>query len=226
MKRSSEPKIARCSITGVWRLPSSPMYVAPSRAGHVEVDLQRAALPIAADRVAQHELDLRPVERAFAFVQRVRQAERVHRVLRARASARSQTSSSPTRFGGRSANFMITFVEAEAAVDVEQQLAHFARFLGDLRLGAEHVRVVLRERAHAHESVQRARRFVAVHLAELREAVGQIAIAAQVVLEDLDVAGAVHRLDDERLLVGRRAREHVLAERVPSGPTPPRASAT
>ena len=33
MKRSSEPKIARCSITGVCLLPSSPMYVAPRRPG-------------------------------------------------------------------------------------------------------------------------------------------------------------------------------------------------
>ena len=65
-----------------------------------------------------------------------------------------------------------------------------------------------------------------MHLAELGDAVRQIAIAAQIALEDLDVARAVHRLDDERLLVGRHAREHVLAERLPSGPTPPTASAT
>ncbi len=106
-------------------------------------------------------------------------------------------------------------VEAEAAVDVEQQLADLAGFLGDLRFRAEHVRVVLRERPHTHESVQRARRFVAMHLAELRQAQRQLAVAAQVALEDLDVAGAVHRLDDERLLVDRLAGEHVLAERVP-----------
>ena len=66
---------------------------------------------------------------------------------------------------------MMHVVEAEAAIDVEQELADLAGFLGDLRLGAEHVRVVLREGSHTHESVQRARRFVAMHLAELREAI-------------------------------------------------------
>ncbi len=38
---------------------------------HVEVDLQRAALPVAADGVAQHEFQLRAVERALARVQLV-----------------------------------------------------------------------------------------------------------------------------------------------------------
>ncbi len=47
----------------------------------------------------------------------------------------------------------------------------------DLLLGDEHVGVVLREGAHAHQPMQRARRLEAVHLAELGELVGQIAIA-------------------------------------------------
>ena len=33
MKRSIEPTIARCSITGVWRALSSPTYSAPRRPG-------------------------------------------------------------------------------------------------------------------------------------------------------------------------------------------------
>ncbi len=36
---------------------------------HVEIDLQRAALPVAADGVAQHKFQLRAVERAFARVE-------------------------------------------------------------------------------------------------------------------------------------------------------------
>ena len=55
---------------GVWRAPSSPTYSASSRSGMHEVDLQRAALPVAADRVAQHEFQLRAVEGALARVQR------------------------------------------------------------------------------------------------------------------------------------------------------------
>ncbi len=36
--------------------------------GQVQVDLVRAALPVAADRIAQHELEFRSVECAFARV--------------------------------------------------------------------------------------------------------------------------------------------------------------
>ena len=65
---------------------------------------------------------------------------------------------------------------------------------GELILGAEDMRVVLREGAHAHHAMQRARRLVAMHDAELGETQRQLAIGAQAVLEDLDMAGAVHRL--------------------------------
>ena len=43
-------------------------------AGQVEVDLHGAALPVAADAVAQHIFKLWPVEGAFAFVERPRPA--------------------------------------------------------------------------------------------------------------------------------------------------------
>ena len=87
--------------------------------------------------------------------------------------------------------------------------------LGDLLLGDENVRVVLGEGAHAHQPVQRARRLEAVHLAELGDLERQVAIGFQPVLEDLDVAGAVHRLDDEGALVllARLDQKHAVAER-------------
>ena len=44
--------------------------------------------------------------------------------------------------------------------------------VGDLLLGAEDMRVVLGEGAHAHQAVQRARGLVAVHLAELGQRIG------------------------------------------------------
>jgi hypothetical protein len=44
--------------------------------GQVEVGLERAALPFAADRVGQLEVELRPVERAFAGVELVLVADR------------------------------------------------------------------------------------------------------------------------------------------------------
>ena len=87
-------------------------------------------------------------------------------------------------------------------------------------LGAEHMRVVLGEAAHAHQPVHGARRLVAVHDAEFGQAQRQVAIALQAVLEDLHMARAVHRLEREPALVlglvaGRLRREHVLAIPVP-----------
>ena len=77
------------------------------------------------------------------------------------------------------------------------------------------MRIVLGERAHAHETVQRARRLVTVHLAELGITDGQITVAAQALAEDLHMAGAVHRLDGVDTVVGCLRREHVLAELLP-----------
>ena len=77
---------------------------------------------------------------------------------------------------------------------------------------AEDMRVVLREAAHAHDAVQRAGRLVAVARAELGHADRQIAIGLEALIEDLHVAGAVHRLDGQcLLLVLDFGEEHVLA---------------
>ncbi len=75
------------------------------------------------------------------------------------------------------------------------------------------MRIVLRERAHPHQAVQRTRRLEAVHLAEFRDLERQVAIRLQAVLEDLHVAGAVHRLDGvDALVIGAMLRqEHHVA---------------
>jgi hypothetical protein len=71
------------------------------------------------------------------------------------------------------------------------------------------VGVILDESAHAHDAVQRPGRLVAMTRAEFRQPQGQITVAAQALVEDLDVAGAVHRLDRVVAVFGRRG-EHVL----------------
>ena len=53
--------------------------------GHVEIELQGAALPVAAERVAQMEFELRPVKGALAGVQRIGEPGRLDRVLQAAA---------------------------------------------------------------------------------------------------------------------------------------------
>ena len=68
MNRSSEPKIARWSMTGVRLLAVLVDVVRAQPAGQVQVHLQGAALPVAADGVLQDELELRTVEGALARV--------------------------------------------------------------------------------------------------------------------------------------------------------------
>ena len=68
----------------------------------------------------------------------------------------------------------------------------------------------MREAAHSHHAVQDAAAFVAVDGAELGPTQRQLAVRPAAVLIDEDVAGAVHRLDPERLLLDlHRAVHHV-----------------
>ena len=73
----------------------------------VEVDLRRAALPVAADGVAQDIFEFRTVEGAFAGIDaglrcgRPIAPEMVSSTSVITASARSQSASAPTRLSGR-----------------------------------------------------------------------------------------------------------------------------
>ena len=130
--------------------------------GQHEVHLERPALPVAADRVGQHEFELRAVEGALARVElRPRSRRRVVASISA-ASAWSHTASEPARFAGRSENLMRKVLEAEVAVDRGEQRAERHALCGDLVLAAEDVRVVLGEAAHAHDAVHGAGRLVAM----------------------------------------------------------------
>ena len=60
--------------------------------------------------------------------------------------------------------------------------------------GAEDVRVVLAEAAHARQAVHHARALVAMQATEVGHAPGQLAVAAAAMPEDQAVARAVHRL--------------------------------
>jgi hypothetical protein len=66
MKRSIEPTMARCSMTGMALLAGFVHIFGAEAARHHEIDLHGAELPGAADRVLQVVLDLRAVERALA----------------------------------------------------------------------------------------------------------------------------------------------------------------
>ena len=68
--------------------------------GHLEVELAGAALPGAAERVGDVEVDLRPVEGPLPRAHVVLAALALERLAQA-ASARSHCSSVPTDFSGR-----------------------------------------------------------------------------------------------------------------------------
>src|SRR6185503_19723982 len=82
----------------------------------------------------------------------------------------------------------VVAVQAKVLVDRGSELDEGRHLLLDLVLAAENVRIVLRERAHAHQPVQRARWLVAMARPELRHAQRQVAIALLPELEDLHVA--------------------------------------
>ena len=77
------------------------------------------------------------------------------------------------------------------------------------------MRVVLRERTHAHHAMQRARRFITMHDTKFRDLQRQVAIALQPVLENLHVARAIHRLQREDAVILGLREEHVFAIRLP-----------
>ena len=74
--------------------------------------------------------------------------------------------------------------------------------------------VVLREAAHTHDAVQATGRLIAMALAKFAIAQWQIAVALDALLENQDVAGAVHGLESEIALF-TLGREHVVAVFVP-----------
>ena len=147
----------------------------------VEIDLVGAALPFAADRVAQDVLELGAVEctlagidgrRQFTVGLRLDALEHLgHDVFR------------PVPLFVRADPLFRTcrelddeILEAEVAIDRQQELIDGHALGFELGLGAKDVGIVLREAAHAHEAVQRAGRLVAMHAAELAHPVGQLAV--------------------------------------------------
>ena len=138
----------------------------------VEVDLRGAALPVAADGVAQHIFELRAVERAFAGIDRGLDAVvalcldfREHRRHHALGVIPHLVGADALVRPGREFYREIA-LEAEIRVGRQDEIVDLQALVGELGFRAEHMRVVLGEAAHAHQSMHRARRLVAMHHAE------------------------------------------------------------
>ena len=182
--------------------------------GQIHVHLQGAALPVAADGVAQHEFQLGAVERAFAGVEPIGQPHAVEG-LDQRAFEQIPGGLVAHAVGGPGGQLDVHVLEAELAVDVQHQRHDGAAFGIHLRRRAVDVRIVLGEVAHAQQAVQRARGLVAMHLAELAHADRQVAVALEAVAVQQHAARTVHRLERQRAAVLGLGGEHVVAVVVP-----------
>src|SRR5258706_3468620 len=154
------------------------------------VALQRPALPRPAERILDVRFDLRTVERALAgqffprhgtgrqrFAQTLLGA--IPRFVRAGARARAQR------------QFDVDMVETEVLVHTHRERIERDRLADELVFGTENVRVVLHETAHAHETMQRARRLVAMARTELRITQRQVWIRTQPASENLTLTRAI-----------------------------------
>ena len=180
----------------------------------LEVELQGADLPLAAERVLHLEVDLRAVEGAVAlvdfviafavlavedllelFFRNIPRLDVAHKVVGARRKLRLAA-------------------HAERRIDLVGDVHDVAHLSGDLVFHEEGVVVVLTEELHAEKAVELARLLLAVDDVDRVVANRQIAVGARLALVDLDGVRAVHRLDCEgvvRFDVAVRAgnQEHV-----------------
>src|SRR2546421_3765360 len=158
------------------------------------VELDSRALPLAADRVVELDVDLRPVERAAADVHAIRQVAPVEPAF--------QRLCGDVPHGVRAQLLVGASGQIEPILQSES-LAHYQLddveqvedlFL-DLVLAQKDVRIVHRQPAHAQHAMQCTRPLVAIHIRDLREPNWQIAVAALLARVNQDVHRAVHRLD-------------------------------
>ena len=219
MKRSKEPEDRAVQHDGPVLLPVLADVGRAEPLGQLEVGLEGAALPFPPDRVGQLEVELRPVEGAFARVDLEVVPDGEDRLLERGLGLVPLFVGADADLGaGRELD--VELGEPGVVVDGREEPDELRAFLGDLVLGAEDMRVVLGEAAHPHEAVQRAMRLVAVAGAELGKTQRQVAVALDALVEDLHVAGAVHGLERVhpllvRVLLVDLRDEHVLAVLVP-----------
>ena len=184
--------------------------------GQIVVHLDGSQLPLAADGVAHHEVELRTVEGRFAVFDRGFQS------LLLRGTDDRLLGLLPV-FVRTDVLFAVRFVaqrdlggvvvEFQRAEDVENDVDHLLELFEQLVGAHEHVGVVLREAAHARQAVQLARLLVAVDRAELRQTDRQILVRAGFDLVDLAVVGTVHRFEQVLLALdgGMDRLERILA---------------
>src|SRR6185312_9024764 len=145
----------------------------PETLRHGKIQLQGAALPDATDTVLERKLYFRPVERALTGLQFPdeffviqRGSQRLFRLV-------------PLLLGtyplcGTGGKFYQDVIKAKIVVNLLQQIDKLNGLILHLGLCAEDVSVVLSERSHPHDPVQRTGGLVTVTGTEFRESERQV----------------------------------------------------
>ncbi len=182
----------------------------------VVVDLDRAELPLAADGVLDHEVELRAVEGSLAVLHDgveplLRRGPDDRRLGLLPVLVRADVLLAVVGVAQRDLRRVV--VELERLEDVEHDVDHALELLQQLVGAHEQVGVVLREASDARQTVQLARLLVAVYGAELGQTHRQLLVGAGLRAVDLAVVGAVHRLEQVLLALdgGVDGLERVLA---------------
>ena len=171
-----------------------------------------AALPGASQAVLKVKVYLGAVECAVAGVQRVVGAHGLKRLLEASLGKGPVLARAHGVFG--TGGKLDPVGKAKLLVVGGDQARGVDDLLTDLLGRDEEVGVILRERTHAKEAVQRPLELVAMVEAGLGELERQVTVAAWTTLVDETGAGAVHGLDG-KVLVVYLGRVHVVLVVVP-----------
>ena len=166
------------------------------------------------------QVDLRPVERAVALVDR-RTRCRAARAPRSAPSVKSHSSSVPSLLSGRVE--LEARLHPEQVVEVRRVVEAAEDLVLDLLRRAEDVRVVLRDVPHAQQPVQRPGELVAVQRRRLGVAERQLAVAAQPAAEEAACARGSSSASGRTSAPRRRGRGTCSRGTSPSGPRSPRA---
>ena len=160
---------------------------------HLEVELHGTALPGAAERVLQVEVDLRAVEGAVALVDLVVHVQLLQSGAQALLGARPVLVRTHGVLGaGRKLNVVL---KAKLLVHGIDEVDHAHDLVGQLVGTHKQVGVVLVKAAHAEQAVQSAAQLVAVHQANLAGANGQLAVGVRLGGVHQHAARAVHGLN-------------------------------
>ena len=171
--------------------------------GQVVVYLGRAKLPLTAQGVAEEKVEFRAIETRLALLNRVGKVELFNDVHNHRLRLVPRLVAAYILGTGRiaQANTGREVAEMEGAKDEELQFNDPDKLFLDLFRCKEDVRVVYREVTRAQQAVEFPALLEAIDRTKLGQAQRQIAVGAHLVLKDLNVVRAVHRLKDVSLII-------------------------